>query len=317
MKEPVNSMNQDVFIIRNYHPDDFDNFVQLHIETEAHDRSGRYTSRQRLAEDLGHPRFQPQNNLWVAERDGNLIGCVVVFLEPGIGRALVDGLVHPRQRKKGIATDLFAHASEHARKAELKVAQICIPQTNQAARNLMKRLGLQFIRRFIGMKLDLTTNPLPDITPATYTIRHLHPGEAQLLTDIQNRSFADAWGFNPNTTEEISYRINLSSCTPEDILIACLGDIPIGYCWTRTFVEKHAAPKGMKGEIHMLGVDPDFRKQGVGRNVLLAGLSHLKGKGITIIELTTDGEDPVASPLYESVGFQEMTIFEWYEKNLV
>jgi mycothiol synthase len=73
----------------------------------------------------------------------------------------------------------------------------------------------------------------------------------------------------------------------------------------------------MKGEIHMLGVDPEFRKQGVGRNVLLAGLSHLKDKGITIIELTTDGEDPAASRLYESVGFQEMMISEWYEKNLV
>jgi mycothiol synthase len=67
----------------------------------------------------------------------------------------------------------------------------------------------------------------------------------------------------------------------------------------------------------MLGVDPEFRKQGVGRNVLLAGLAHLKDKGITFIELTTDGEDPVAARLYESVGFQKMMISEWYEKNLV
>jgi mycothiol synthase len=99
--------------------------------------------------------------------------------------------------------------------------------------------------------------------------------------------------------------------------MAYLGDRPIGYCWTRTLVEKQTASESMKGEIHMLGVDPEFRKQGVGRNVLLAGLSHLKDKGITIIELTTDGEDPAASRLYESVGFQEMMISEWYEKNLV
>ena len=317
MKEYINPMRQKNFIIRNYHPDDFDNFVQLHMETEAHDRSGRHTSRQRLAEDLGHPRFQPENNLWVAERDGNLIGCVGAFLEPGIGRALLDGLVHPLQRKKGIATNLFAHAVEHARRAGLKVAQVCIPQKNQAAKNLIKRLELQFIRRFIGMELDLSTNLLPDNTPTTYTIRHLQPGEEQLLTDIQNRSFADAWGFHPNTTEEIAYRINLGSCAPEDILMACLGDRPIGYCWTRRFVEKHAASENAKGEIHMLGVDPNFRKQGVGRSVLLAGLSHLKDKGITIIELTTDSEDPVAFRLYESVGFQEMMISEWYEKGLV
>jgi mycothiol synthase len=317
MTEFDNPMHQNVFIIRNYHPDDFDSFVQLHMETEAHDRSGRYTSRRRLAEDLGHPRFQPEHNLWVAERDGNLIGSVGVFLEPGIGRALLDGLVHPLQRKKGIATDLFAHAIEHARQAGLKVIQICIAETNQSAQKLMKRLGLGFIRRFIGMELDLTTSPLPVITPATYTIRHLQPGEEQLLTDIQNRSFADAWGFNPNTIEEIAYRVNLGSCAPEDILMAYLEDRPIGYCWTRRFVEKHAASESMRGEIHMLGVDPDFRKQGVGRTVLLAGLSHLKDKGITIVELTTDGEDPVAFRLYETVGFQEKMISQWYEKNLV
>lgn len=317
MKESVNPMRQKVFITRNYHAGDFDNFVQLHMETESHDRSGRYTSRQRLVEDLGHPRFHPEKNLWVAERDGNLIGCVGVFPEPGIGRALLDGLVHPLQRKKGIATDLFAHAIEHARQSGLKVAQICISQTNRAAKNLMKHLGLQSIRRFMGMELDLNTSPLPVITSATYAIRHLQSGEERLLTDIQNRSFAEAWGFNPNTPEEITYRVNLGSCAPEDILMAYLGDRPIGYCWTRRFVEKHAASESVKGEIHMMGVDPKFRKQGVGRNVLLAGLSHLKDKGIMIIELTTDGEDPVASRLYESVGFQEMMISEWYEKNLI
>jgi mycothiol synthase len=317
MTEFDNPMCQNAFIIRNYHPNDFDDFVQLHMETESHDRSGRYSSKQRLAEDLGHPRFRPENNLWVAERDGNLIGCIGVFLEPEIGRALLDGLVHPLHRKKGIATDLFTHASEHARQAGLKVAQICIPQKNQAAKNLMKRLGLRFIRRFIGMELDLTTSPLPVITPATYTIDHLQPGEEQLLTHIQNRSFADAWGFNPNTTEEITYRVNLGSCAPEDILMACRGERPIGYCWTRRFVERNAVSESVKGEIHMLGVDPDFRKQGVGRNVLLAGLSHLKYKGITIVELTTDGEDPVAYRLYESIGFKKSMILEWYERRLI
>ncbi len=310
-------MIKNTFTIRYYRSSDFENYVRLQIETEAHDRSGRYTSRQRLVEDLGHPRFHPENNLLVAERDGSLIGYVSVFLEPGIGRALLDGLVSPPHRKKGIATKLMEHAIQHARKAGLNVAQICIPQTSRAAKNLMIRLGLQFIRRFIGMKLDLGTSPLPDVTPDNYTIRHLQHGEAQLLTDIQNRSFADAWGFNPNTRDEIAYRINSSSCSAEDIIMACRGNNPIGYCWTRILVGQNVAAERIKGEIHMLGVDPDFRKQGVGRNVLLAGLAHLRNKGITLVELTTDGEDPAAYRLYESIGFKESMISEWYEKKLI
>ena len=303
-------------IIRNYQADDFDNFVQLCIEADTHDQSGHYTSRQRLAEDLGHPRFHPENNMFVAERGGSLIGCASVFLEPGIGRALLDGLVHPLHRQRGTATLLYDHAQRLAHKTGCEVAQVCIAETNRTAKNFLQRLGFQFIRLFFVMEMNLTANPLQDTTSSDYAIRHLQPGEVQVLTDIQNRSFADAWGFNPNTREEIAYRINLSTCTAEDIIMAYQGDHPIGYCWTRKLMEKNATSEKIKGEIHMLGVDPDFRNQGIGRTVLLAGLSHLKSKGITHIELTTDGKDPVARRLYESVGFKESMILEWYETKL-
>jgi mycothiol synthase len=309
-------MHSNDFTIRNYRADDFDSFARLNVEAEHHDRSGRYTSRQRLAEDLGHPRFQPENNLFVAEKGESLIGCVSAFLEPEIGRTLLDGLVHPLHRKMGIATCLYDHAWQLAGKAGLEVAQICIAETNRAAKHLMRRLRFQFIRRFIGMQMELADHSLPDITPDNYTIRHLQGGEVQALTDIQNRSFADAWGFNPNSREEIAYRINLSTCTAEDIIMAYRGDRPIGYCWTRKLIDQSAPAKKIKGEIHMLGVDPNFRKQHVGRNVLLAGLAHLRSEGITHIELTTDAEDPVAGRLYESIGFKESIILEWYETKL-
>lgn len=305
------------FIIRNYQAEDFDNLLQLYIAAQTHDQSGHSTSRQRLAEDLGHPRLHPENNLFVAGREAGLIGYVSVFPEPEIGRALLNGLVHPEQRRRGIATHLYEHARQHAIKNRVEVAQICIAETNRAAKNLMQRLGLQFIRRFIGMEMKLTSHHLQNITPGDYTIRHLRPHEVQALTDIQNRSFAEAWGFNPNTREEIAYRINLSTCTAEDILMAFRDERPIGYCWTRRLIAEDGPAGKTKGEIHMLGVDPDFRKQGVGRNVLLAGLSHLKSRGINHIELTTDAEDPVAGRLYESIGFKKSMSLEWYESKLM
>jgi mycothiol synthase len=310
-------MSDNSFTIRNYRPSDFDNYARLHIETETLDRSERHVSKQQLTEDLGHPSFHPEDNLFLAERGEKIIGCVSVFLEPGIGRALMDCLIHPQHRKKGIASELFWHAIQHAKTAGSRVVQICIPEINIAAKNMASRLGLRFIRPFIEMRLDLNNIQLPDVKPAEYIIRSLRHGEVDRLTDIQNRSFADAWGFNPNTRDEIAYRINLSSCSPEDIIMVYLADKPVGYCWTRRFIEEESAAEHIKGEIHMIGVDPDFRRQGIGRNVLLAGLSHLKRKGITIVGLTADGEDRAAHRLYESVGFKEGMITQWYEKKLV
>jgi mycothiol synthase len=305
------------FNIRNYRPSDFENYVQLHMEANKLDRSVRSVSKQRLAEDLGHPNFNPQNDLFIEELGGSIIGYAGVFLEPAIHRVILDCLIHPLHRRKGIATELIRHAIRRAREADCKVVQVYIPQINLPARNLASRLDFKYIRRFYGLKLDPQKIRLPDVEPSGYVIRSLAADEASKLTHIQNRAFADSWGFNPNTPAEIAYRINLSSCSPENIMMAYLNHQPIGYCWTRIMMEENPEADEMKGEIHMLGVDPDFRKKGIGRNILLAGLADLKKKGVTIVELTADGEEQVALGLYESVGFKVCSRAEWYEKTLV
>ena len=310
-------MDKNYFKIRNYRRGDFDNYVQLHVETNGLDRSERSISKQRLAESLGHPSFHPEIDLFVAEHGGSIIGYAAVFLEAAIKRAILECMIHPLHRKKGIATKLIRRAIRHAEAAESKVVQISVPEINLPARNLASRLGFKFIRYFYELQLDLNNIRLPDFEPSGYIIRRLEPDEADKLTLIQNRAFADSWGFNPNTPDEIAYRINLSSCSPENIMMAYLKNNPIGYCWTRIMLEDNPAAGGMKGEIHMLGVDPAYRKKGIGRNVLLAGLADLKSKGVTIVELTADGEEPAALGLYESVGFEVCSRTEWYEKKLV
>jgi len=310
-------MDKNYFKIRNYRRGDFDNYVQLHVEANGLDRSERSISKQRLAESLEHPSFHPEIDLFVAEHGGSIIGYAAVFLEAAIKRAILECMIHPLHRKKGIATKLIRRAIRHAEAAESKVVQISVPEINLPARNLASRLGFKFIRYFYELQLDLNNIRLPDFEPSGYIIRRLEPDEADKLTLIQNRAFADSWGFNPNTPDEIAYRINLSSCSPENIMMAYLKNNPIGYCWTRIMLEDNPAAGGMKGEIHMLGVDPAYRKKGIGRNVLLAGLADLKSKGVTIVELTADGEEPAALGLYESVGFEVCSRTEWYEKKLV
>jgi len=309
-------MDKNNIKIRNYRCSDFDNYVQLHMETTNLDRSGRSISKQRLAEDLGHPSFQPENDLFVAEHGGSIIGYAALFLEAAIKRAILECMIHPLHRKKGIATKLIRRAIRYAEEAESKVVQVSLSEINLPARNLAQRLGFKFIRHFHELKLALNNIRLPGLEPSEYIIRSLEPDEADKLTHIQNHAFADSWGFNPNTLEEIAYRINLSSCSPENIMMAYLKNHPIGYCWTRIMIEEKPAAGSMKGEIHMLGVDPDYRKKGIGRKVLLAGLADLKNKGVTTVELTADGEDPVALGLYQSVGFEVCSRTEWYEKKL-
>jgi mycothiol synthase len=158
---------------------------------------------------------------------------------------------------------------------------------------------------------------LPDVNPSGFVIRRLRPGEEDKLTEIQNRSFVGTWGFNPNTTEEIVYRISLSGSSPENVMIAYEGSIPIAYCWAKIHPEENVLTGKNEGEIHMMGVDPDYREKGIGKEILLTALAHLRTKGIEIVQLTVDSENQAARSLYASVGFEICSKTEWYEKTVV
>ena len=302
-----------MFTIRNYRPRDFKSYVRLHIETEQLDRSGRYISTRRLAEDLAQPNFAPEENIFVAESNGSLVGYAGLNLEPDTGRALLSGLVHPRHRRKGAASKLFARARQRAVAAGSTALQISVPHTNLAAKKTLERLGLRYIRKFFELQLDPDNFKFVTADPGKYINRSLLHGEADRLTALQNRCFAGSWGFNPNTVAEIVYWLNMSGCAPDDVIMVYFQNTPLGYCWTRLDPAKDKAGAKDKGLIHMLGVDPDFRQKGIGSIALAAGIAYLKGQGVKTVMLTVDGQNPAALALYESAGFSMYSKTEWYE----
>ena len=310
-------MSKNTYTIRNYQPGDFDNYVRFRIAIEKRDPSEEGLSAPYIAEELAVPKFFPEKDLFVAEKAGSIIGYVSVFLELEIGRALLDGRVHQQHQKKRVATRLCRHALQHAQKSGVKVAQINIPETNTVAKNLMSELDFRFTRHFLELKLDIYNTRLPDANPGDLPIRTLQRGEEDQLAVLQNCCFAGSWGFSPNTTEDIVYRLNLSGCSPEDVIMAYKGDRPIGYCWTRKILIGGPGPQETKGRIHMMGVDPEYRSQSIGKNLLLAGLKYLSRNNIGRVVLTVDKENPAALRLYESVGFTESMKLEWYEKKLI
>lgn len=302
------------YIIRNYSPTDFDKYVQLYAETEKLEPSRHFISAQGLSDSLGRPNFAPQTDVFVAELSGNLVGCLNITLEHGIQRALLDGLVHPHHRRRGIASKLFSSGLQRVGKSSIPSVQVSVLETNASAKKLLNRLGFTFIRHFFEMRLDFSSVRLPSANQGAANSRRLKQGEENLLTEIQNRCFAGTWGFNPNTEEEIAYRLNMHSRSPDDVILTCLDDLPVGYCWTIIDAEENERREKSSGLIHMLGVDPQYRQREIGKTILLNGLKDLKSRGVDTVELTVDNENPAACSLYESVGFEVYAELEWYAK---
>jgi len=310
---PANEMSNPPYTIRNYQPKDFNKYVLLRIEAEKLEPTGRCISPQVIAEHLGQPNYSPEQDLFIVEIDGDIVGYMDIKPELTMERVILDCWVHPEHRRRGLATKLLGCAIRRARELGARVAHVNIMEDNAVAQRLLSRLGFERVRRFLELRLDIADVHWPDIDQATLGCRYLQRGEEDKLTQIQNRAFAGTWGYNPNTVEEITYRTNLSTYSPEDIVLTCEGDKVIGYCWTGIAC-KGGVPSERKGQIFMLGLDPDYRGKGIGKKILLAGLAHLKSRSLQVAELTVDSENKAACALYKSIGFKVRTISFWYEK---
>ena len=309
-------MSNSTYIIRNYHPEDFDKLVQLGAEVQELGQTWCPISPLDLIESVGQPNHSSMNNLFIAEREGEIVGFADVRLELNIGRVVLRWMVHPKHHRRGLAVKLVDRAICRTRDLDITTIHVNILRDNPMAKQLLTKMGFTFVRRYLELRLDLSETNLPEISKISHRCRPLQPTEEGRLTQLQNRSFTGTWGFNPNTVEEIIYRISLPNSSPDDIFLTFDSDKPVGYCWTRIESWEKKAPGEGTGRIYMLGVDPDYRGKGFGRQLLLVGLSYLKSKSLRVVELTVDNENKAARALYESVGFKLWTSSLWYEKRL-
>lgn len=309
---PAKAISNSPYNIRNYQPADFDKYVLLLAEAEKLEPTGRCASPLVVAEQLERPNYSPEQDLFILWSD-NIVGYIDVKPELVIGRVVLDCWVASEHRRIGLATKLLSYATDRAKELGAKVVHINIREDNTVATSVLHRLGFSLIRRYVELGLDIARVGELDIAQADPGFRQLKHGEEYKLTQLQNGVFAGAWGYNPNTVQEITFRINSSTCSRNDIVLIYEKDKAIGYCWTGISCEE-GIPSIRKGRILMLGVAPDYRCKGMGKKLVLAGLARLRSKGLQVAELTVDSENKAACGLYRSIGFEIQANTFWYEK---
>jgi mycothiol synthase len=309
---PAKAMSSSLYNIRNYQPADFDKYVLSLAEAEKLDPTGRCVSPRVIAEQLEQPSYSPEQDLFILWSE-DIVGYIDIKPELTIGRVVLDCWIHPGHRRRGLATKLLGNATSRARLLGAKAVHIDIRDDNVVATKVLRRLGFSFIRRFLELELDIADVGELDMAQAVLGSRYLQPGEEYKLTQLQNRAFAGSWGYNPNTVEEITFLVNSSTCSREDIVLVYEGDEAIGYCWTGLSCEE-GIPSMRKGRILMLGVTPDCRGKGTGKKLVLAGLARIRSKRLQVAELTVDSQNKVACALYKSIGFKVQADTLWYEK---
>ena len=183
-------MSNSSYVIRNYHPTDFNHYVLLNIEAENLEPAGCCTSTRAIVENLDRPNHSPEQDLFIAEIDGAMIGYIDLIPELTIGRVILNCWVHPKHRKRGVATKLFDYATEHAKELGASTVHVHVAKDNEAAKSILSKLRFECVRCFLELRLDMSETRWQDIDQTALGCRHLNPGEEDKLTQTQNRSFA-------------------------------------------------------------------------------------------------------------------------------
>ncbi|KUK93057.1 MAG: Mycothiol acetyltransferase [Anaerolineaceae bacterium 46_22] len=298
--------------IRNYNITDYKNYARLYsiaaVESKEEYLGISPKQIQLRSECSGNSFFQ---NLFLVEKNKEIIGSLFVVPERKIGRVILYCFINPFHRRKKIGDNLFTIGLKHARALSLSTAHVNVCKDNSTGIAFLDSLGFGYVRKYLEMEKSLVGagEQVADL-PAGFYYRCLQSGEEKKLAYLQNHSFQDSWGFNPNTADDVKLWICKTCGSPEDIILAFSGEKPVGYCWTLIDRKKRI------GKIYMIGVKPAYRGNNLGKALLAKGLNYLAKKGIHTAVLTVDNENEPAKTLYNSVGFNVINTTLWFEKKI-
>jgi mycothiol synthase len=172
---------------------------------------------------------------------------------------------------------------------------------------LAERLGFDLAREVVQLRapLPLAVEADGEVEPQTTDLvtRAFLPGQDDdEWLAVNAAAFADHPDQGALTAEDLKARRREPWFDPAGFLLHEDGDGAIdGFCWTKVHAE--AAPP--LGEIYVIGVRPDAAGRGLGRDLVVAGLTHLADKGLTTGMLWTEHDNEAARHLYEErLGFE-------------
>ena len=83
----------------------------------------------------------------------------------------------------------------------------------------------------------------------------------------------------------------------------CATGALLGFHWTKVHGGQGGHQHDPIGEVYVVGVDPDAHGRGLGGALTIAGLRHLRGRGLDQVMLYVDESNTAAFRLYRASGF--------------
>jgi mycothiol synthase len=296
---------------------DLDAIAHLINTCEEVDRLDEGTSISELQQEFNAPSLDVARDirLW-EDAEGKLIGFAQLSVsEPG---EVIDGWlwfrVHPDARSGDVEAAAIAWGEVRMREVSAMRGGRVKLRTYARAEDcdrisVLASCGFKVDRYFCRMARSLS-EPIPEPQfPEGFLLRQF-PGEqdAAAWVEMFNQSFIDHWNHHDLTVDKYKHELAKPDYRNDLDLIAVADDGTfVSFCYCEICVEECDRTGRNEGWIACLGTRRGFRKMGLGRAMLLAGLHRLKAAGVATAILGVDTENSSgALRLYESVGFHNI-----------
>jgi mycothiol synthase len=272
----------------------------------AHDFDGTPPIAEHVLLHLRHGGDKSDSHI-VFEENNQVIAYAHLDATDLVAGPSVEAVVHPNHRGKGLGSLILKEA-----------IKVCGDKTriwshgdSPAAKAIAASLNLE--RLWSNL---LMSKSLGDIQPviSKYPIRTFIPDfDNQTFLSLNNKVFANYPDQGGWSEDDLKVRLNESWFEKEGFFVAEDKGELIGFCWTKihgAHTHSHSDQDDdhghdALGEIYVLAVNPDYKGQGVGRDLTITGLNYLKYQGLNNVMLYVGVENKPAFNLYKSLGFNE------------
>ncbi|GAA4897306.1 mycothiol synthase [Streptomonospora salina] len=263
----------------------------------------------------GTARFHLATQGAPAAGAGDLVGFGFAARAPGEPDS-AEMVVAPDRRRSGHGAALLRALSDDAPgdglrvwahgRTEGAVALAASAGWTQVRGLLKMRMRLRGDAQQPGAGAGLPEPVLSDAVGERTVIRTFRPGsDEQAWVAANAAAFADHPEQGGLTLQDLHERTNEDWFDADGFFVAedtGTGAIA-GFHWTKVHADGAGLADEPVGEVYAVGVDPAWRRTGLGRALTLVGLRHLHERGLPWVLLYVDEENRAAVRLYESLGF--------------
>jgi mycothiol synthase len=309
---------------------DIAQIVDLLRACEEVDQLDQHTSQEDMRHMLAHPDIDPARDLalW-HDAAHDLVGYAHLGIskeldEHGALDAHISFSVHPEVRGVGLEEAMLAWAETQARAAgQARGTAVHLSSGTRdiehERRHLLERRGFTVARSFLRLVRSLR-EPVPEPQlPAGFTLRAMCSDDPpEHWVAMFNESFIDHWNHQPMTVEQLVYYNSEPTYRSDlDLIAVAPGGTFAAFCVCFIDPQENERTGRSEGWIGVLGTRRGYRKIGLGRAMLWAGMQKLKAEGMDTVLLGVDAQNPSgALRLYEAAGFRRKFASSVYSKAL-